>query len=403
MICPLCERAELETFFDGGLVPVFVNVLFDSEVAAKDAPCGRMSLGGCESCGMIHNIAHDRELVRYAPGYENSLHGSPVFQDWASTLARTLVDGHGLAGRRAVEVGGGRGEFMELLVGAGLGRGLVVDPSAPDDSLMDGAAVDDAPVRIERRLFERSDVDADTNLVFTRHVLEHLDDPRGFLATLGEAAQSSNAGLYVEVPNGLWTIRDLGVWDVIYEHCSYFTPSALRFGFDAIGYDAAEITEDFGGQFLCANAPALTGALCSVASTRESSEIDEGALRAAFCDARSRAVEHWDAVFDDWRSSGRRAAIWGAGSKAATFLNTIDGDGVVACAVDVNERKHGRFIAGTGHEIVAPDALGSRRTHAHPAADEIDSIIVMNPRYTREIETMAREAGSDAEVLSIDR
>ena len=267
----------------------------------------------------------------------------------------------------------------------------------------DDAVSNDASVKIERRLFEGADIDANTQLILTRHVLEHLDAPREFLASLSDAARSADAGLYVEVPNGLWTIRDLGIWDVIYEHCSYFTPSALRFGFESTGHDSTNISEEFGGQFLAADSPGSRATTLTAPTASSAEDVNEPALRAAFTEARARAVEGWSSVFADWRLSGRRAAIWGAGSKTATFLNTIDTTDVVACAIDVNERKHGRFIAGAGHEIVAPESLGESGLNAHPSAGEIDSIIVMNPRYVQEIETMARKAGSDAEVLSIDR
>ena len=103
-------------------------------------------------------------------------------------------------------------------------------------------------------------------------------------------------------------------------------------------------------------------------------------------------MEGWNETLAGWRKAGKRAAIWGAGSKGATFLNTVDADGVIDCAVDVNERKFGLFIAGTGQEIVSPAAAGAR---------DLDAIIVMNPRYQAEIESMARSAGSGAEVLSI--
>lgn len=386
MLCPLCSQADLDPFFDGGSVPLFVNVLYGTSAEAKQAPRGEIRLGGCPKCGLIHNVLHDPKLVEYAPGYENSLHGSPVFQDWATSLAQGLVERHSLAGARAVEIGGGRGEFMQLLVDAGAQEGLVMDPSAPDDSIV---ATDQ--LRIERRLFDASDAsggDHPTRLLLTRHVLEHIAAPLEFVKMLTGAAQSTGAGLYVEVPNGLWTIRDLGVWDVIYEHCSYFTPGALRAAFMGAGAKAVTVHETYGDQFLSAEftSEQTQGPEAAADLTREAE------LRAAFGEAQRDMVSGWNATLGAWRKAGKRAAIWGAGSKGATFLNTIEGDGVIVCAVDVNERKLGRFIAGTGHEILSPAQLSNQ---------ELDSIIVMNPRYQAEIETMARQAGSDAEVLSI--
>ena len=82
-------------------------------------------------------------------------------------------------------------------------------------------------------------------------------------------------------------------------------------------------------------------------------------------------------------------AVWGAGSKGVTFANLVGGDSI-GCAVDVNPRKHGRFVPGTGHRVISPAELAERQ----PAA-----IVVMNPLYTSEITASARARGVAAEVL----
>lgn len=383
MRCPVCNQSELEPFFDGGEVPLFVNVLHGDPGSAKSAARGRIELGGCQSCGFVRNIAFDESLLAYAPGYENSLHGSPTFQDWARDLSAGLVERHGLSGGRAVEIGGGRGEFMELLLEAGCAAGLVTDPSAPDDALEDRA-----DLTLERRLFDAADVTdttPPTKLILSRHVLEHIAEPMQFASMVADAARTAGAGVYLEVPNGLWTLRDLGIWDLIYEHCSYFTPSALTALLERAGL-TVEVAETFGGQFLSAEGrPGAAGASAS-------EPAEAATARAAFGQAHRDAVESWNERLDRWRAEGRRAAIWGAGSKGATFLNTVPSEGSIVCAVDVNERKWNRFVAGTGHPIVGPGALSATR---------VDTVIVMNPRYLEEISGMVQEAGVEAEVLPI--
>ena len=48
----------------------------------------------------------------------------------------------------------------------------------------------------------------------------------------------------------------------------------------------------------------------------------------------------------------------------------------VEAVVDINPHKHGKFLAGTGHEIVAPEALRRLRP---------DCVVIMNGIYTDEI------------------
>ena len=74
-------------------------------------------------------------------------------------------------------------------------------------------------------------------------------------------------------------------------------------------------------------------------------------------------------------------AIWGAGAKGATFVNIVDPDAsLVTCLVDVNPRKQGRSVAGTGHAGVAPDQLTPKG---------VATVIIMNPNYETEIRSIA--------------
>lgn len=81
---------------------------------------------------------------------------------------------------------------------------------------------------------------------------------------------------------------------------------------------------------------------------------------------------------------GLRVAAWGAGSKAVTFLNAIEGADRIVCVVDQNPRKQGLHIAGTGCRIVAPKSLVRERP---------DLLLVMNPRYRDEIAATMRDLG----------
>ena len=60
--------------------------------------------------------------------------------------------------------------------------------------------------------------------------------------------------IFFEVPNGLFTLRDKGVWDLIYEHISYFTPASLARAFALSGFEVLDLQEAYDGQYLCLEA-----------------------------------------------------------------------------------------------------------------------------------------------------
>ena len=80
----------------------------------------------------------------------------------------------------------------------------------------------------------------------------------------------------------------------------------------------------------------------------------------------------------------RRTALWGGGSKGVSFLTTLDVREGIDYAVDINPRRHGTFIAGTGQQIVAPEFLQKYR----PAV-----VIVMSPIYLPEITAQMERMG----------
>ena len=84
-------------------------------------------------------------------------------------------------------------------------------------------------------------------------------------------------------------------------------------------------------------------------------------------------------------------ALWGSGSKGVTFLNLLDPGPVVQSVVDINPHKHGRFVAGTGHRVVAPEAL---------IPDPPEMVVMTNPLYALEIEAEIRRMGITAKTLT---
>ncbi len=378
MKCPICtdslgsDAPTLEVFFELERVPVFCNVLHKTPELARSAARGDIRLGSCSGCGMIHNVAFDPALVEYAEGYENSLHCSARFQSFAESLADRLMTKFALDDRDVVEIGAHRGEFLELLCVDGRNRGLGYDPSSPDEL----QRVEGRPFQLSPEFFDEGCVNGPLGLIYARHVLEHVTQPSAFIRTMLNASErGGGAAAYVEVPNGLWTLRDLGIWDIIYEHCSYFVPSSLRRLFAQQGA-APHVRETFGGQFLSAEVPA--GADPTADADQDTQDLDALAgYVAKFTEAFDDRTSYWRSELAASAARGDGFAIWGAGSKGVTFLNILAefGDSIRG-VVDINPLKQGKYVAGTGHEIVGPEQL---------VAMAVDRVVVMNPLYVEEI------------------
>jgi len=384
-LCPVCGGGDCELFLSLPSMPVLCNVLWESRARATAAVRGDIELVHCSSCGFIANTAFDPARIEYTESYDNCLHFSGRFQEYAESLARRLVERHHLRRKTVVDVGCGKGDFLKLLCDLGGNHGIGFDPSfAPRDD-MDPELGD---IRIIRDYYSENYADHGGDFVSCRHVLEHIQRPGEFLDKVRRGISRPGVPVYFEVPNATYTMEHTFVWDVIYEHPCYFTHESLRYVFEKSGFAVDEVADEFEGQYLGLHAKTRDPSTQPVEkSTRASPAVRE--LVKAFA-ARFRGLTgQWTRELDSVHSAGRRAVVWGAGSKGVTFLNLLDPRRRMEYAVDVSPNKHGKFVAGSGHEIVPPVFLRDYRPGL---------ILVMNPVYEAEIRRISKEMGVDAEI-----
>ncbi|GIW02198.1 class I SAM-dependent methyltransferase [Roseiflexus sp.] len=386
--CPVCGSADVHLFMNVSQAPVYCNVLWETREAALRAPKGNITLGYCAECSHIYNYAFDSSKMEYSQEYENSLHFSGRFQQYATELTERLVERYDLYDRDIIEIGCGKGDFLRQICRAGNNRGIGFDKSFVPDPARDAL---DPNVRFVVDFFGESYAHEPADLIVCRHVLEHIERPRVFIESLrrviGDHRQPT---VYFEVPNALWMLRDLGIWDIIYEHCSYFSPASLTHLFETSGFETLDVREAFGGQFLSIEARPTSHSVLPTAQARLDGERMWHNV-AAFGDNYGAKVEYWRARLGHLARQSRRVVVWGAGSKGVTFLNVFRDLNAVEYVVDINPRKQGKYVAGSGQQVVEPAFLRSYQP---------DAVIVMNALYVDEIGRTLDALGVTAAVES---
>ena len=368
-VCPCCGGTALRSFYRSPAIPVHSCLMLDDAAAAAAFARDDLELGVCGGCGFIMNRAFDPKWSAYAPEYEDQQSFSPTFNSFAGRLARNLVARYGLHGKRIVEVGCSKGDFLALLCEAGENTGVGIDPSAVPGRVESPAM---SRIRFVNAYYGPEHVDLPADFICCRHTLEHIQPVRAFMTLLADAlARNPGAALMIEIPDAGRVLRERAFEDIYYEHCSYFTPGSLAALVRRVGLAVYDLRLEYDGQYLVVE--------CGSDQTRdrrfpiEDTVDDILALVAEFEARVDQAKRRWRDIAG---GAGERVAVWGSGSKCVAFLTTLDLEGGVASVVDINPNRHGKHIPGIGIAIDPP----ARLVDLQP-----DTVIVMNRIYRDEI------------------
>jgi hypothetical protein len=370
--CPGCGGDRLRAFFRVNNAPVFSLVTVKSKAEALAVPRKDIELALCLQCGFIFNRLFDTSIDHFSGGYEDQQAFSKTFMDYLRRLSADLVRKYGLQGKNIIEIGCGKGDFLNLLVQTSGGKGVGIDPAY------------------------REGRQGNPDLTFHRSfsAMEHgkIHDTRRFLRLLRESLGSNSAPvIFFEVPE-IKRILEVGAfWDIYYEHCSYFSPGSLARLFRSAGFEVLDLRLDYQGQYLLIEARPSPG---ETHTTRENEEtVADLELRVG------RFARKIDADLADWRNTlvklkerGAKTVVWGGGSKSVGFLVNFADLDLIQYVVDVNPHMEGNFIPGIGKMYVRPSFLKDYRP---------DAVIIMNAIYKDEISKSLHEMGLSPEIHAL--
>jgi SAM-dependent methyltransferase len=364
-------------------IPALSCTIWDSVEEAKSCPQGDIDLSLCKTCGLLINTSFEPKLLHYDEDYVASLHHSPLFGRYATDLATDLIERYDLHEKLVLEIGCGKGEFLKMMVELGNNRGAGFDRSYEPPP---GGETDDR-LTFVKEFYTEAHLDLKPDLVIARQLLEHVEQPFEFVSSLRRTlGERRDTVVVFEVPNALDMLQRADLWDVIYEHPIYFTPQALERLMRSAGFDVHQVRPAYKGLFLIVEASPgdiPSGELEAVGHTLKGDV-------AGFAEAYAERQARWKRQLDDIRANDKQAVLWGAGARGDTFLNAIGIDDEIPMVVDLNPRKWGKHMAGTGQVIHSPQDL---------EADPPDVVVIANEIYLEEIKSSLRKMGIDAEVL----
>jgi len=319
----------------------------------------------CLACGLVQlptePVAYHREVIRAAAV-------SDVIRQAKSAQFAGFIDEYGLHGKRMVEVGCGRGEFLSLLRGLDVEAfGLEASAGAVADCVAGGLRAMQGYPGEGAGAWAGGPFDGFLLLMF----LEHMPDPGVALRAIADNLVHGAVGL-VEVPNFDMVVRQTLFSEFVADHLLYFTAPTLRTTLEINGFEVIRVDELRDGYVLSA-----------VVRRRKRLDIS------GFMEQQKRLTTELRNYLGGFEA--RRVAVWGAGHQAFATIAMTGIASDIRYVVDSAPFKQGRYTPATHLPIVAPEAL---RT------DPVDAVIVMAASYSDEVAQIVRQQ-FDSEELAV--
>ncbi|MDW3651855.1 MAG: class I SAM-dependent methyltransferase [Bacteroidia bacterium] len=382
-LCSVCQSHDTTELYSLSQVPTQDGRLSETLKEAKSSPIGNIDLVYCYSCGYVENVSYDRGKTNF-DSYDFSVFHSPSFASYLDRIVSRLVKKHHIYNKTILEVGSGDGYFLKSLCLLGDNDGIGIDPGFE----LKAEKHSTFSVNFIREYYSEKHQDLRPDFLFCRHVLNAVPDPIGFLKTIRKNLKNTpDCVLYFEVPNAHYTFGEKVVWNVVYEHKSWFAPASLVHIFEHCGFEVLDVVPCWKDEFLAIEVRLAQAAFKVDAVFKKDLVLFSNEVQ-SFQNSVEKITEENRKRVATIGTKSVKVVMWGAGARGLAFLNMYPVDKTIQYVVDINPLRHGKFMPGSGHTVISPEEL---------SAIKPDLIIINNPTYELEIKNHASRLGLHAE------
>lgn len=322
----------------------------------------------CSGCGLVQ--LSDPPVPYYKDVIRAAAVSVPVKVSKTEEFSR-LIEKYALQGKKIIEIGCGKGEFLSLWRGLGVdAHGLEHSAASVAICRENGLTVSQGYVDTDEYPLSNGPYDAFTLLMF----LEHMPAPNTVLRGIRNNLVEDAIGL-IEVPNFDMVIRNHLFSEFIGDHLLYFTHETLHFTLQQNGFEILECNE-------------LRDDYVLSAIVRKRKSLDLFSFHAAQIKIRHE-IENFIQRFPP-----QSVAIWGAGHQALAIISLAGIADKIKYVIDSASFKQGKFTPASHLPIVSPDTLNT---------SPVSAVIVMAASYSDEVVGVIRQKFTNRFALAILR
>lgn len=369
-------------------IPDSVEVLEDQGIT--------LGLYQCPNCGLVQfdcePVSYYRDVIR-AGGF------STTMTELRRSQYRHLIENYHLEGKKIIEIGCGRGEFINVL------REFPVEVFGMEHKEDLIAIARESGLCVWREFPETADQkfagDPENensagpyDVFLSFNFLEHQPHPDVMLQAIYHNLKDDGMGL-VTVPALEYIVDKGSYYELIRDHIAYYSFDTLRELLESNGFKVLEeemINRD-------------TISMIVRKMSREEMEHREKKAHAAGAnDEKKNIVDalvsghacttgEVEALLRDLKEQNKTIALWGASHQGFTLAATTPIRDQAAYIIDSAPFKQGRFAPSSHLPIVPPEYFFD-----HP----VDVIMIVAPGYSDEIAGVIRTRfGSNVKILTL--
>lgn len=337
-----------------------------------------LNLCQCESCGLVQfdctPVSYYKDVIR-AGGF------STTMTELRRTQYRHLIETYHLEGKRFLEAGCGRGEFLKVLKefpveGYGIEHKEDLVKIAREDGL--AVCVDFAEDENRKLASELCPGPYDAFLSF--NFLEHQPEPEKMLRAIWSNLSEDGMGL-VTVPALEYILENGSYYELIRDHIAYYSFDTLRILLERCGFVVLE--EEM------INRDTISMIVRKGSMPRPEDIRPTGAEPVDMTSVQNG----YHRIRQEVEALTGKLAIWGASHQGFTLAATTVLAERAAYIIDSAPFKKGKYAPASHLRIVAPE-------HYHQEPAEV--ILIVAPGYTDEIAGVIRQRfGSAVKILTL--
>jgi 2-polyprenyl-3-methyl-5-hydroxy-6-metoxy-1,4-benzoquinol methylase len=336
-------------------MPAVVQYLPDAESVESDKGLD-LEVFQCSGCGLVQlnnePVPYYKEVIRAAAFSEE-------MKDFRRKQFGRFVQEFSLRGKKVIEIGCGRGEYLSLMQQFGIeAYGLEHSEESVMQCVKNGLKVSKGFVQSSTDRLNNAPFDA----FFILNFLEHLPDPNSTLRGICSNLTDDAVGL-VEVPNFDMILRNKLFSEFIGDHLLYFTKETLNTTLKLNGFEIIDCNEEWHDYLISA-------------IVKKRRKLDISHFYKYQMQLKNEIEEYIR------RFKNKKVAIWGAGHQALAIISLMNLADKIRYVVDSAPFKQGKYTPATHIPIVSPDALNF---------DPVDAVIVMAASYSDEVARILRQ------------